>query len=181
MVVEAGEQLRHRPACRQAVAVRLQESLLQRVAQAFPVQLDAERPRLFKEALDLLGIVPRSLEGAAEVHVEHELGGGGERSGERRAEAAQEAHQRRVMREDVAELVLHLVQGRGQDEVEDAALLVPEERLQGVGDAAEIAVEQPDDVRAGRRARRRPPPAWAISASIALLALVEELTPALRL
>ena len=52
-----------------------------------------------------------------------------------------------VMLEDVAELVLHLVQRRGEDVVEDAALLVAEERLERVGDVAEVAVEQPDGLR----------------------------------
>src|SRR5215218_11383672 len=47
------------------------------------------------------------------------------------------------MPEDVAELVLHLIQRRGQDVIEDAALLVPEERLERVGYVSEVAVEHP--------------------------------------
>ena len=71
---------------------------------------------------------------------------GAERVRQRRPQSVQESHERGMVEIDGPELLLRLVQGRRQDEVEDTPLLVAKERAQRQRDVSEIAVQPPNDL-----------------------------------
>ena len=93
-----------------------------------------------------VGVEVVGLDGAAEAGVDGEAGGEGERGRRGHAGLGEEVQERGVVLVDLAEGVLHLGEGLVEDGVEDAVLLVGEERGEGVGGVAEEAIDEADDL-----------------------------------
>ena len=98
-----------------------------------------------EEGFDRVGVEGFGLEGAAEAGVDGEAGGEGEGGRRGHAGLGEEVEEGGVVFVDLAEGVLHLGEGLVEDGVEDAVLLVGEERGEGVGHVAEEAVDEADD------------------------------------
>ena len=94
-----------------------------------------------------IGVEGVGLDGAAQAGVDGEAGGGGERGRCGHAGFGEEVQKRGVVFVDLAEGILHLGEGLVEDGVEDAVLLVGEERGEGVGGVAEEAIDEADDLR----------------------------------
>ncbi len=86
-----------------------------------------------EEGFDLGGVEVVGLDGAAQAGVDGEAGGEGEGGRRGHAGFGEEVQERGVVLVDLAEGVLHLGEGLVEDGVEDAVLLVGEERGEGVG------------------------------------------------
>ena len=80
----------------------------------------------------------------AQAGVDGEAGGGGECGWGGHAGFGEEVEERGVVFVDLAERVFHLGEGLVKDAVEDAVLLVGEERGEGVGCLAEETIDEAD-------------------------------------
>ena len=87
-----------------------------------------------EEGFDLVGVEGVGLDGAAEAGVDGEAGGEASAGGAAMPDLGEEVQEGGVVLVDLAEGVFHLGEGLVEDGVEDAVLLVGEERGEGVGE-----------------------------------------------
>jgi hypothetical protein len=117
------------------------------VGDALPVEFDIAALAFVEECLEPGGVGRIRFELATEIGVEDEGGGGLKGGGEGGPQILEEPHERGIGIGDLAKAAFDVFVGGGENLVQNLALFITEQVLEGVTGLAEVAVHEADDLR----------------------------------